>query len=511
MRTILSLVLGAFIAFPVNDSYGQCTQFPCPADVIIAADSTGCSAIVNYEVPQTQSNCLQTDSFTYTGNMQYFIVPVGIDTVTARVYGAQGGANWVNNTNYGGFSAADIPVTAGDTLFLYVGGQPAGITGGWNGGGAGETAGAGGGGASDIRMGGKTFSDRILVAGGGGGGGYWSGQEIVGGYGGGLVGGNGYRSTTTNAGGDGGTQTSSGDGTCVTPDNPVCAGGFGYGGSPSSCGCEGYGGGGGWYGGAGSGNCRGGGGGSGYAAAFLTNVDMNNGIRVGHGAIVLTYTRSGGGLPGNLVSGLGSGATFPVGITTEKYEIKVSRSDTLRCSFNVIVRDSTPPSLNCPADVNVTTEVVSGIAPVVSDNCGDFDVHYTFSGATTGSGTGDAGASVFMPGTTVVTYTATDTSGNSDTCSFKVIYTPVGIREMTFGGEQLLVYPNPNNGQFNIDLTAFSGGKMKVRLLTMTGQVSYEGELMTGRVNEMRLEGLKKGLYLLEINSLPVSTPVMIR
>jgi hypothetical protein len=228
--------------------------------------------------------------FNYTGVQQTFIVPNGVTSITVDAYGAQGGSNWSGNVNYGGYVQADIPVTPGTTLYIYVGGQPSGLAGGFNGGGIGETGGAGGGGASDIRIGGTTYADRVVVAGGAGGAGTWFNLHVVGGLGGGLIGGNGYRDNPSTLGGDGGTQTSSGNGTCVSFNNPVVAGGFGFGGAPSGCGCQGYGGGGGWYGGAGSGNCRGGGGGSSYTIPGATNVTHTQGIRMGDGQITLTWT-----------------------------------------------------------------------------------------------------------------------------------------------------------------------------------------------------------------------------
>lgn len=225
-------------------------------------------------------------TFAYTGAMQSFTAPA-TGSYQLETWGAQGGANWVNNDNFGGYAKAVYNLTAGTVLNIFVGQQPNGITGGYNGGGNGEGVGQGGGGGTDIRSGGSALSNRILVAGGGGGAGYWSSLHIVGGVGGGLTGGDGYRSTTADPGGQGGTQSGSGNGTCVSFNNTAMAGGLGYGGSPSSCGCEGYGGGGGYYGGAGSGNCRGGGGGSGYILPSATNGTFTSGVRTGHGQAVV--------------------------------------------------------------------------------------------------------------------------------------------------------------------------------------------------------------------------------
>lgn len=251
-------------------------------------------------------------TFSYTGSMQSFTVPSCVGAVTLEVWGAQGGANWVSNDNFGGYASAEFTVTAGNVLNVYVGEQPNGITGGFNGGGNGESSGQGGGGASDIRLGGTALTDRIIVAGGGGGAGYWSSLHVVGGQGGGLVGTDGYR-MPSDPGGQGGTQIGSGVGTCASLNNPAMAGGLGYGGAPSGCGCEGYGGGGGYYGGAGSGNCRGGGGGSGYILSTATNTNFLTGTRVGHGQARISYFTNGAGVVANIANPLG---ICPGGSTT---------------------------------------------------------------------------------------------------------------------------------------------------------------------------------------------------
>ena len=262
-----------------------------PAEDILAGFATADTLNVYFRIDVANAEP-DTVTFGYTGAVQSFVVPQGVTSIDFDVSGAQGGANWVNNTNFGGRVTATVAVTPGETLLVYVGEQPNGTTGGYNGGGAGETGGQGGGGGSDVRRGAGTLADRLVVGGGGGGAGYWDNLEVVGGIGGGTTGADGYREPDfgTNAGGKGATQSAGGaDGTCGDPNVTTLAGAFGQGGAPSGCGCEGYGGGGGWYGGAGSGNCRGGGGGSGYAIPAATNVTHYPGTRAGNGQVILSW------------------------------------------------------------------------------------------------------------------------------------------------------------------------------------------------------------------------------
>ncbi|MGC2649415.1 MAG: glycine-rich protein, partial [Candidatus Cybelea sp.] len=120
--------------------------------------------------------------FYFTGRAQDFRVPEGVTHITVVARGAHGAGSPAVD---GGRVHAVIPVTPGEKLVIYVGGDASGTTAGFNGGGSGgpgghgyKTAdGYGGGGASDVREGGK-LSDRIVVAGGGGGnGGATSGYD----------------------------------------------------------------------------------------------------------------------------------------------------------------------------------------------------------------------------------------------------------------------------------------------------------------------------------------------
>jgi nitrogen fixation protein FixH len=82
----------------------------------------------------------------------------------------------------------------------------------------------------------------------------------------------------------------------------------------------------------------------------------------------------------------------------------------------VIVKDVTPPTIICPADINVIATsgagaVVNYVAPVGTDNC---------SGATTARTGGLESGSLFPVGTTSVIHTVTDVAGLSAQCSFTV-------------------------------------------------------------------------------------------
>src|SRR5690554_5534223 len=114
-----------------------------------------------------------------------------------------------------------------------------------------------------------------------------------------------------------------------------------------------------------------------------------------------------------LTSTHNSGDTFPIGTTTVTYTATDGEGNTATCSFEVTVNDTEAPVfVDFPSDTIVVCygEVVDLSGIVVEDNC---------SGVTLTS-THEPG-DVFPIGTTTVTYTATDASGNQTDTSLVVV------------------------------------------------------------------------------------------
>ncbi len=126
-----------------------------------------------------------------------------------------------------------------------------------------------------------------------------------------------------------------------------------------------------------------------------------------------------------------SGQTFNLDTTLVSYTIIDTAGNSATCSFEVIVEDTISPTITCPNDTVVPTDlavcdaVINGISPVIDDNCSVVDQLWSFSGSTIGNsvstGINDASGNTFNLDTTLVTYTIIDTAGNSATCSFEVI------------------------------------------------------------------------------------------
>ncbi len=114
-------------------------------------------------------------------------------------------------------------------------------------------------------------------------------------------------------------------------------------------------------------------------------------------------------------AGLASGASFPVGVTTNTFGVTDGSANSATCSFTVTITDTELPTITCPANVSVSTSAttcdatVSWTAPTAADNCA----------GSTASSTNNPG-DVFATGAATVTYTATDAAGNTSTCAFTV-------------------------------------------------------------------------------------------
>ncbi len=116
-----------------------------------------------------------------------------------------------------------------------------------------------------------------------------------------------------------------------------------------------------------------------------------------------------GSCPAVLLS-TNSGSFFQTGTNT----VIATTNGVFACSFNVIVNDTERPHITCSG--NVASNVAAGVTSTVvdfafsaTDNCGLASYNCV-----------PASGTVFALGSTNVTCTATDTSGNTTNCSFTV-------------------------------------------------------------------------------------------
>jgi hypothetical protein len=409
------LALGG--AIQVN---AQCVSISCPANVVVNNSTGSCGTVVNYTAPVGTTTCTSNITFSYTGSIVNWTVPAGVTSITIQAVGAQGGYSTSSGTTsgLGASMTGTFTVTPGQQLKILVGQQAPNST---NGGGGGTFV-------TDIS------NNPLIVAGGGGGSAATTdspdkhgqttttGGAGASGGGAGGTGGNGGSAGTSsfNSGAGGGLLTDGANGSALggaafvnggAGGNIYAIGGFGGGGAGS-----GYvvgGGGGGYSGGGGGGNNAsgvGGGGGSFNGGTSQTNV---GGTNTGNGFVIITVPSA---LTTTQTAGLASGATFPVGVTTNTYSV-TDGTNTTTCSFTVTVVDNEPPVLNCPSNVIVNNTpnscgaIVNYTAPVGTDNC---------AGTVTTQTAGLPSGATFPVGVTTNTYSATDNVGLTTTCSFTV-------------------------------------------------------------------------------------------
>jgi len=134
------------------------------------------------------------------------------------------------------------------------------------------------------------------------------------------------------------------------------------------------------------------------------------------GAVVTFTPTTSGGACGTVTCTPSSGSLFPKGTTTV-----TCTTAGPSCSFTVTVNDTQPPVFlsGCAAAINksapatcpfATSLLVNYTTPIATDNCGPAPTVMC----------NPPSGSVLPVGTTTVTCTATDSSGNTATCSFPV-------------------------------------------------------------------------------------------
>jgi hypothetical protein len=103
-------------------------------------------------------------------------------------------------------------------------------------------------------------------------------------------------------------------------------------------------------------------------------------------------------------------AQYPKGVTTVTWTAQDTSGNTATCAQTVTVIDNQLPSITCPANVTVSTDsgqcyaTVALGTPATSDNCGTPTVS-------------NNAPAHFNKGVTTVTWTVTDSSGNTATCA----------------------------------------------------------------------------------------------
>ncbi|MFT5862934.1 MAG: hypothetical protein ACI828_001587 [Flavobacteriales bacterium] len=202
-------------------------------------------------------------------------------------------------------------------------------------------------------------------------------------------------------------------------------------------------------------------------------------------------------------AGLGSGAIFPIGTTTETYDITDANGVVTTYSFEIEVTDGTNPEVtNCPGN---TTEIVdAGQAFVIPD--------YTTQVTATDNCTAlPAMIQVPLPGveliagsSTSITITVVDDAGNETLCSFTLSVEDT----LSLADEQLsnalAVYPNPVLDMVTVDYSG-SDALYSIGIYDVTGKrlaVLNTPEALT----TISMKDYAAGIYFVQLTSDKAST-----
>ncbi|KFE70727.1 hypothetical protein DB31_5769 [Hyalangium minutum] len=149
-----------------------------------------------------------------------------------------------------------------------------------------------------------------------------------------------------------------------------------------------------------------------------------------------------------------SGSTFPLGSTRVSATATDAAGNASTCAFTLTVRDTSEPTLSCPASVTAEATSAQGAAvtyppATASDTSSSPTLHYS-----------QVSGTRFSLGTTAVTVTATDGAGNTSSCTFTVIVRDTTPPALACGADLVA------------EATARSGASVNFSLPTATDAVT---------------------------------------
>jgi extracellular elastinolytic metalloproteinase len=115
-------------------------------------------------------------------------------------------------------------------------------------------------------------------------------------------------------------------------------------------------------------------------------------------------------------AGLPSGSVFPIGTTTNTFEVYYHPNNVKTCSFDVMVEDNLDPIINCPT--NQTIEIPHTETYVLPDYWAEELVTATDNCEIFTHTQSPLAGTELAPGTHTIEFSAIDSSGNESTCSF---------------------------------------------------------------------------------------------
>lgn len=205
-------------------------------------------------------------------------------------------------------------------------------------------------------------------------------------------------------------------------------------------------------------------------------------VQAGFGTPGYTYSWAPSGGSGATASNLGSG-TYTATVT-DANGCTATSTTTINVPAPIVITPTTTDEIN-GNDGSASIAVSGGTAP------------YTYSWSNGGNT-----QNIFaLPGGTY-TVTVTDANGCTQTATV-VVNSQLGINVNEVNGT-IGIYPNPNNGIFNISVAGFNGGDLRIETMDVSGKM-LDQQLMQNApsdfVRPMDLRNLPVGTYFIRLIS----------
>ncbi|MBI1852872.1 MAG: HYR domain-containing protein, partial [Planctomycetes bacterium] len=143
-----------------------------------------------------------------------------------------------------------------------------------------------------------------------------------------------------------------------------------------------------------------------------------------------------------------SGSVFPIGTTTVNATATDASNNSRSCSFRVIVRDTTPPTISCPNDIPANCSSPGGAVVTFNTTATDLvDPNPTVTWL-------PASGSTFPGGSTTVVCSASDASGNTRACSFHVVVSDTTAPSISCPADMTLEAAGPSGSIATYSVTA---------------------------------------------------------
>ena len=197
---------------------------------------------------------------------------------------------------------------------------------------------------------------------------------------------------------------------------------------------------------------------------------------------VVTYSLSGATTGTGTTNASG---TYSIGVTTVTYSAKDASGNTGTCSFSVTV------------NVSPTVTAVSSLSLI----CSGQTVSLTASGASSYTWNTAATTTVIAVSPSVTTtYSVTGSAANNCTNTFAItqsVSACTSINESENNSSTINVFPNPNNGEFNVNLNSISENTI-IEVYNAIGQLIVKQK--ANRLNNsLNLKNEVNGIYTIRI------------